>query len=96
MTETPGVTFGDLPKPGRSAARELHSLIAAQLRQRPGQWALIATRSSASTAGSTAHSIRTGKIKPYGPEGTYEAAARTVDGEHQVHARYMGEDKPGE
>lgn len=94
MPDEPAVAFGDLPEPGGGGERTLHSLIAAQLRQRPGEWARIATRSTASNAASTAHSIRSAKLRPYAPAGAYEAAARTEDGVHSVHARYVGEAEP--
>lgn len=90
------IAFGDLPEPGSGSGRTMHSLIAAQLRHRPGQWARIATRASAANASSTAHAIRHGRLKPYAPEGAYESAARTVDGKHGVFARYVGEEKPDE
>lgn len=89
------VSFGDLP-PVRGSARTLHSLIAAQLRRHPGKWARIATRSTAGNASNTAHSIRSAKLTSYRPMGAYEAAARTVDGVHEVWAKYVGEAKPSE
>lgn len=95
MPETE-VAFGDLSQPGTGKGRTMHSLVAAQLRYRPGQWARIAVHSTASRAAGCAASIRSGKLRAYLPAGSYEAAARTEDGVHAVFARYVGEEKPGE
>lgn len=88
------VAFGELPAPGRR--RTTHSLIAAQLRQRPGEWALIATRATPGNASSTAQAIRTARLSSYAPRGAFESAARTEKGVYGVYARYVGEEKPGE
>jgi hypothetical protein len=81
-------------------ARISHAVIAAQLRERPGEWAWICTRSTAKLAAGTAHSIRLGHgLRHYAPSGAFEATARTVveevDGKktavHKVFARFVGE-----
>ncbi len=63
--------------------------IAAALRSRPGQWAVVAVCRNQATAGSTAQGVRRGKYEVLGPG--FEAKARTVDGEPRVYARYVGE-----
>lgn len=95
MTKTK-IQFGELPgrgstNPNGRAGGGKHRKIADALRTAPGQWALIDKRPSLSAASCMANQIRTGYYKAY-PKGTFEAAARTVDGERQVWARYIGED----
>lgn len=94
-TAEAGIAFGDLPRPGMGTARTLHSLVAAQLRLRPQEWACIDTRSSTTSAANTAHSVRTAKIRSYAPAGAFEAHARTVAGRHEVWVRYVGEPANG-
>lgn len=89
------VQFGELPgrgntNPNGKAGPGKHREIADQLKTAPGEWAHIDTRGSISAAGCMATQIRSGYYKAY-PKGTFEAAARTVSGERQVWARYIGE-----
>lgn len=90
------IQFGELPargntSPNGKSGSGKHREIADQLKAAPGQWAQIDTRKSISAAGCMANQIRSGYYKAY-PKGTFEAAARTVNGERQVWARYIGED----
>lgn len=48
-------------------------------------------RGSSRSAGGMAYGIRQAKLQAYAPAGTFEARARTVDGEHRVYARFVGE-----
>jgi hypothetical protein len=64
---------------------------AAQLRERPGEWARIGAYSTGTSARSMAQSIKTGQRRAWAPAGAYEAISRTVDGEHRVYARYVGD-----
>jgi len=64
--------------------------VADELRQRPGQWAVVATRPSSGAAATIAGAIRKGSRAGM-PSGAFEARARTVDGECRVYARYVGE-----
>lgn len=87
------ITFEDLPpapKGGRAPSR-LNQIIAAQLRERPGEWAHVRTRDSSTRAASLAYHIRVGTSPVFQPKGTYEAASRYVAGEHRVYARYVGD-----
>jgi len=79
--------------PPRRGVGEAHNWpgIAADLRQRPKQWAIAVICRNFSTAGQTARRIRDGAYKPMEPTGAFEATARTIDGEHRVYARYVGE-----
>ena len=65
------------------------SRIAADLQTNPGEWAIIDRRPDAHSASAAAHSIRMGVLKNM-PRGEFEAAARKVDGEYRVYARYVG------
>lgn len=64
-----------------------HELIAFQLRQRPGSWALIheLKRSPALPT-----EINQGKQRAYRPAGAYESVSRQVDGMFRIYARYVG------
>ncbi|MFC8945943.1 hypothetical protein [Streptomyces rochei] len=86
------VTFEALPT--SSSARGAHQAIATQLRARPGQWAHVLTPPASGTATSMAYVIRAAKLTAYAPAGTFEAHARTVNGEHRVYARYVGDQAP--
>lgn len=95
------------PPQGRYCNQRLsHAIIAAQLRERPGIWAVIDKRSTARRAANTANAIRSARnMAHYRPAGAYEAMSRTVsvrteDGkrvkEFRVYARYVGEKKSDE
>jgi len=63
---------------------------AAQLRERPGEWAVVLVCESSSVASSMAYAIRNGTRSTWTPAGSFEAKARTKEGEHRVYARYVG------
>lgn len=65
-----------------------HDAIALALRERPGEWAAIAT---GSVQTGLVTQIRTGFVAAYRPAGSFEAVRRTVDGRPTVYARYLGE-----
>jgi hypothetical protein len=75
--------------PGQRKPVLAHELIAVQLRQRPGDWALIHEQSSNPAIISE---INHGKLRPYRPAGAYESVSRKVTGVFQVYARYVGND----
>lgn len=68
-------------------------VIAADLRERPGEWALVriygTDRTAAGSARSAAAVIARGHNAAYGPAGAFEAVTRTVDGEVRLYARYQ-------
>jgi hypothetical protein len=86
--------FEELPPPGRAGGQADHASMARELRTRPGEWAMVRTYKSAGTVTSMAYLIRRGEQPSYQPPGAFEAALRTVQGEHRLYARYVGE--PGE
>lgn len=92
MTQ-PVITFEDLPPAPRGGRNpsELNLDIAARLKEKPGEWAHVRTRTTATRAASMAHHIRVGTSPCFRPKGAFEAAARLVGDEHRVYARYVGE-----
>lgn len=63
--------------------------IVAELRTRPGEWAVVAVKPTAAAAATVAAHMRRG-IYTGMSRGEFEAMARTVDGEYRVYARYVG------
>lgn len=70
--------------------RSKHQTIAQALRKRPGEWARIDVKRTAQLASVTANQIRRAYLSAYEPTGSFEAIARTVNGEYRVYARYVG------
>lgn len=68
------------------------AVVGAELKTRPGEWAHVATYQSSNAAAVVTYQINS-RIKH--PRllalGAFEAKARTVDGDHRVYARYVGE-----
>lgn len=79
------------PPPSKGMAVHDWPRIGAQLAAAPGKWALVAVCPNGGTAGSTARHVRDGKYEPLAVLGLFEAKSRTIDGEHRVYARYVGE-----
>lgn len=93
MTDT-DIIFEDLPETRQGGGHHRpskHHKIAEQLRERPKEWARVHISASRSGADSTAHQIRVAILRAYSPPSAFEAKARTVDGQHRVYARYVGE-----
>lgn len=67
-----------------------HTRIAAALRDRPGEWAIVKTTLTHGAAAAAAHQIKTGRLSAYAPEGSFDAVSRTVEGKHTVYAKYLG------
>lgn len=74
-----------------AASAERHRGLAQQLKDNPGEWAVVGTKETPALAGQNAYDIRKANLAAYRPAGSFEAVARTVDGEHRVYARYVGE-----
>ena len=77
---------------GRAKGREPKYLdIAAALRERPDEWALIAEETWATMA----NQIRSGGLVAFRPRGAFEARAVPIDGKPasraQIFARFVGE-----
>ena len=73
--------------PPSATRRGLHEKIAAKLRKRPGEWALIQHMSSTHNV----DMIQRGRVKPYQPAGSFEATSRKRDEGYDIYARYVGE-----
>ncbi|MDX3214549.1 hypothetical protein PV318_03185 [Streptomyces sp. ME02-6991-2B] len=89
---TSRLTFGPLPEPGTvgTGRRGKHARAAEELRARPGEWAPVTTGRNAESAAALAQAVRSARLAAYEPAGAFEAAARTVRGQHRVYARYVG------
>lgn len=74
---------------GRPGAPGKWASIADALRERPGEWALVAENAPASTAAN----IRRGTYVGLGPAGSFEAVSRNTkrDRRADIYARFVGE-----
>lgn len=59
---------------------------AAEMRERPGEWAQFPSQPTPRAAYNLADNIRRGRLVAFAPAGTFEAIAR----KHSVWARFMG------
>jgi len=84
-----GLTW-EQPPPPASDHRTKWSLVAEQLRARPGEWAIVAVRKDTGLAASMANNLRKGR---YGgvTEGEFESASRKIGDECRVYLRYIGQ-----
>ena len=88
------IVFEDPPAPCRSwrlPQRIDWTAVGKTLSEQPERWARIAVLDDVTKAGRYAHRIRYGLVEGLQPYGVFEARARTVDGEHRVYARLVGE-----
>lgn len=84
------IEFKNPPSKVTGPKSSKHDPIAAQLKERPGEWALILTAASPSTAAA----VKRGLIKAYRPPGSFEATARDAkNGRADIYARFVGEAK---
>lgn len=61
--------------------------IAADLRDRPGVWALVRTDAN----GVYVTLVKKGRVAAFQPSGSFEACSRKVGTKLQLYARYVGE-----
>ncbi|WP_086846954.1 hypothetical protein [Amycolatopsis kentuckyensis] len=74
---------------GRRPSQEWFD-IAAKLRQKPGEWAIVKSAKSPSNASDIAMRIRRGGIEAFAPADTFEATSRSDGGDmFVVYARYV-------
>ena len=86
MTE---LTWEDPPLSRRGAPSTDWHAIAATLRTRPNEWALIVQKSRYSSSSSF---IASGRINAFRPGGTFQGrSAKNDDGTFRIYARYVGE-----
>lgn len=76
----------------RGETRMPWSLIAQQLRERPGEWGVV--HEGDSPALHMTHRIAQGKSPWFRPAGHFEATTRIRLGHAVVYARYVGEPPP--
>jgi hypothetical protein len=79
------------PLPPRAQGYTRHIEVAAQLRERPGQWARVSECSSGDSARTMVYRIRHAIVKAYAPAGAFEAEWRGSGRVRHVYARYVGE-----
>lgn len=84
-----------VPSLPTGAGRGKHWDAARRLRERPGEYAMVSAYDSRSTAASTAYMVRQGTLNAYAPRGAFHAVSRTVDGEHRLYVKYVGEQEQG-
>lgn len=80
------VEFGELPPSRSNYRRNAWTDEVEALRARPGEWALLARKSSTIQANAFAQKIRSGIMHAFRPAGSFEATQRDCD----VWARYIG------
>jgi hypothetical protein len=79
-------------RPKQPRRHEHWKKVAEQLRERPGEWAvLLEAERRFGNGGGIAGQIKAGLIAPFRPARTFEATTRTVLGLYIVYARYIGE-----
>lgn len=92
--EPADIEFGELPQShrGNRAASGRHVAIAAALRARPGEWALVAKNVGTTEAGN----IKSAHRAAYRPAGSFEAVTRGNGKPNRadIWARYVGETTP--
>lgn len=80
--------FVDHGPPGARKIVYDHEAIAAELRKRPGKWAVLPIKGTETNVRSVAHHITRGKYAPY-QDGKYEAVSRRENSKVVVYARYL-------
>lgn len=76
------------PAPQPPRLPESLTAVAAALRTRPGEWALLGRYGTSGMARQTAYEIRHGHLPAF--RGGFEAQAKTLFGEYRVYARHTG------
>lgn len=76
---------------GRRASTGRWAAVAADLRTRPGAWALVQVSDRWSSVAGNPQNIRAGKLAGFKPPGAFEAIFRLVGDEARCYARYVGE-----
>lgn len=67
--------------------------VAEALRERPGEWALIAEGLKSGSAGAMSNAIKVGRFSCWRPAGTFESrTSARGDGLTDLYARYVGGD----
>lgn len=65
--------------------------LADELRERPGEWALVFVGASGKASAMATH-ISRGQLVAFTPTGDFEACTRQRDGVARTYARYVGDD----
>jgi hypothetical protein len=91
------VKWEDPPMSARAGRGKKWQEEAAELRSRPGQWAVLREYPSGkrSRAYDLAVNVKQGRIVAFRPYGAFEASVRLDGGVHKVYARYVAASPPG-
>lgn len=81
-----GAVIAWKPPPGRPTRRVKYHRVAAELRSRPGVWALVKASASPAAARATASHIRRGLVPALLPRGDFEVEVRGLG----VYVRWVG------
>ncbi|MGW1998390.1 hypothetical protein [Embleya sp. NPDC001921] len=82
------IRFEEPPASKRSSNPTI--AIAAALKARPNEWAIVHVAAASALANNKATQIRAGRARAFTPAGAFEAKTRVVDGEYRVYARFVG------
>lgn len=85
----PTLTWTDPPPLTRGPTSTKYLHIFNTLRENPGQWAQLVIP-DVKSVDSLTHPIKNGKLSGSAPAGSFDAVARTVDGEKRLYVRYVG------
>ncbi|MEU0160139.1 hypothetical protein ABZ154_15195 [Streptomyces sp. NPDC006261] len=85
----PAIRFEDPPETYRDPRSRPHFEIAKALRERSGEWGIVATATTIQAARSLASQIRNASLAAYDWR-SFDAVASTVGDEHRVYARHTG------
>lgn len=66
--------------------------VAAELRERPGDWGVVLESDSWNSTGGIAPAITAGRLAAFRPNRHFEAQTRTTPAGYTVYARYVGGD----
>lgn len=90
--EDPPTAHSAAGKPKQPRRTDKWRTVAAELRARPGEWAVLLEAERFGNGGGIAGKIKAGDLAAFRPAGSFDATTRTVDGLYAVYARYIGED----
>lgn len=83
--------FEELPPRAIPCGWTDNDAVAAELKDKRGQWATVKVYAKIQTASTAAYRINQGHIGAYRPAGTFEAYARTIrGGDVRLYARFVG------
>jgi hypothetical protein len=92
MTTT--IEWIDPPKRCRGAYIRNYGRFITELKHKPGEWARVDNQPERGSMATNAYAIKQGRIKSFGPAGTFDAVSRKEeDGTHSLYVKYLGRNK---